>query len=79
MEGVQAALTTRNLEPNQWRNKEEWCLVSGKQQLLKNRTDRIYFVRSTEWVGSKQTLNNRYRFCNIKAIIMKIMCIYVTN
>jgi hypothetical protein len=22
--GIQAALTTRNLEPDQWRNREEW-------------------------------------------------------
>jgi hypothetical protein len=29
MEGVQAAMTTRNLEPDQWRNREEWLLVSG--------------------------------------------------
>jgi len=37
MEGVQAAMTTRNLEPVEWRNREEWRLVSGRQrQLLKN-------------------------------------------
>ena len=24
MEGVQAAMTARNLEPDQWRNREEW-------------------------------------------------------
>jgi len=36
MEGVKAAMTTRNLEPDQWRNREEWRLVSGRQrQLLK--------------------------------------------
>jgi len=36
MEGVQAAMTTRNLEPDKWRNREEWRLVSGRQrQLLK--------------------------------------------
>jgi hypothetical protein len=28
MEGVQAAMMTRNLEPDQWRNREEWRLVS---------------------------------------------------
>jgi hypothetical protein len=28
--GVQAAMTTRNLEPDQWRNREEWRLVSGR-------------------------------------------------
>jgi hypothetical protein len=31
MQGVQAAKTTRNLEPDQWRNREEWCLVSGRR------------------------------------------------
>ena len=41
MAGVQAAMTTRNLEPDQWRNREEWRLVSGRwRQLLKNRADR---------------------------------------
>ena len=41
MEGVQAAMTTRNLEPDQWRNREEWRLVSGRRrQMLKNRMDR---------------------------------------
>jgi len=39
MEGEQAAVTTRNLEPDQWRNGEEWLLVSGRRrQLLKSRT-----------------------------------------
>ena len=41
MEGVQAAMTRRNLEPDQWRNREESRLVSGRwRQLLKNQTDR---------------------------------------
>ena len=36
MEGVRAAMKTRHLEPDQWRNRGEWCLVSGIQrQLLK--------------------------------------------
>ena len=35
IEGVQAAMATRNLEPDQWRNREEWSLVSGiRRQLL---------------------------------------------
>jgi len=34
MEGVQAAMTTRNLETNQWRNREEWRLVSGRRRQL---------------------------------------------
>jgi len=36
VEGVQTAMTTRNLEPDQCRNREEWHLVSGRRrQLLK--------------------------------------------
>ena len=34
MEGVQAAMTTRNLEQDQWRNREEWRLVSGRRRQL---------------------------------------------
>jgi hypothetical protein len=30
MEGVQAAMTARNLEKDQWRNSEEWRSVSGR-------------------------------------------------
>ena len=33
-EGVQAAMTTRNLEPVQWRNREELLLVSGRRRQL---------------------------------------------
>ena len=41
MEGVQAAMTTKNLGSKQWKNREEWRLVSGRRrQLLKNRTYR---------------------------------------
>ena len=40
MEGVQAATTTRNLEPDQWRKREEWHLVCGRRrQMLRNRID----------------------------------------
>jgi len=54
VEGVQAAMTTRNLEPDQWRNREEWRLVSGRRrQMLKNRTDRnfytVFMVRSASF------------------------------
>jgi hypothetical protein len=34
IEGVQAAMTARNLEQDQWRNREEWCLVSGRRRQL---------------------------------------------
>ena len=30
IEGVHAAMATRNLEPDQWRNRKEWSLVSGR-------------------------------------------------
>jgi hypothetical protein len=33
-EGVQAAMTARNLEPDQWRNREEWRLVFGRRRQL---------------------------------------------
>jgi hypothetical protein len=33
-EGVQAAMTTRNLKPDQQRNKEEWRLVCGRRRQL---------------------------------------------
>ena len=40
MEGVQAAMTTRNLEPDQWRNREEWRLVSGRWRQLLKKSDK---------------------------------------
>jgi len=41
MEGVQAATKTRHLEADQWLNRKEWCLGSGKQrQLSQDRKDR---------------------------------------
>ena len=41
MEGVQAAMTTRNLEPDQWRNREEWRLVSERRRQLLKKTGQI--------------------------------------
>ena len=41
-------MITRNLEPDQRRNREEWRLVSGRRRkLLKNRRDRIGNLRET--------------------------------
>jgi hypothetical protein len=34
MEGVEVAITGRNLEKDQWRNREEWRLVSGRRRQL---------------------------------------------
>jgi hypothetical protein len=33
-EGVQGAMTARNLEEDQWRNRVEWRLVSGRRPQL---------------------------------------------
>jgi hypothetical protein len=41
MEGVRAAMKTRHLEKNQWLNRKEWCLCSGRRrQLSQDRKDR---------------------------------------
>jgi hypothetical protein len=34
LEGVQATMATKNLEPDQWRDREEWRLVSGRRRQL---------------------------------------------
>ena len=34
IEGVQTAMATRNWEPDQWRNRQEWSLVSGRRRQL---------------------------------------------
>jgi len=39
LEGVQAAMTTRNLEPDQWRNREKRRLVSGRRRQLLKKPD----------------------------------------
>ena len=39
MEGVQAAMTRRNLEPDQWRNRGERRLVSGRRRQLFKKPD----------------------------------------
>jgi len=40
MERVQAAITRRNLEPDQWRNRKEWRLVSGRRRQVLKKPDR---------------------------------------
>jgi len=54
MESVQATMTTRDLEPDQWRNREEWRLVFGRQrQLLKipvGQTDRQADRQTDGWM-----------------------------
>jgi hypothetical protein len=34
IERVKAAMTRRNLKPDQWKNREEWHLVSGRRRQL---------------------------------------------
>jgi len=67
-EGVQAAMTTRNLEPDQWRNREEWSLVFGRRrQLLKNRTDRYKFRNSPgPSSGGTTVFMRHYLVCRMK-------------
>jgi len=48
MERVQAAMKTRNLESDQWRNREEWRLVCGRRRQLLQKPDR--------WMDRKFTL-----------------------
>jgi len=64
MEGVQAAMTTRNLEPDQWRKREEWRLVSGRRrQLLKKPNREINYDYSIKFSGNfqiPQTYNKRF-------------------
>jgi hypothetical protein len=41
MEGVGAAMKTRHLEADQWLNRKEWCLGSGRRrQLSQDQKDR---------------------------------------
>jgi hypothetical protein len=41
MVGVRAAMKTRHLETDQWLNRKEWCLDSGRlRQLSQDRKDR---------------------------------------
>jgi len=41
MKGVRAAMKTRHLEADQWLNRKEWCLGSGRRrQLSQDRKDR---------------------------------------
>jgi hypothetical protein len=45
MEGVRAAMKTRHLESDQWLNRKEWCLGSGRhRQLSQDRKDRKMMI-----------------------------------
>jgi hypothetical protein len=41
IEGVRAAMKTRHLEADQWLNRKEWCVGSGRRrQLSQDQIDR---------------------------------------
>jgi len=42
MEGVRAAMTTRRLEADQWLNRKEWRLGSGRRRRLSQDRNNIY-------------------------------------
>ena len=46
MEGVRAAMKTRHLEADQWLNRKEWCLGSGRRrQMSQDRKDRYNILQ----------------------------------
>jgi hypothetical protein len=54
IEGVRAAMKTRRLEADQWLNRKEWCLGSGRRrQLPQDRKNRL----NTEQFSGKVVLN----------------------
>jgi hypothetical protein len=60
MEGVQAAMTARNLQQDQWRNREEWRLVCGRRrQLSQNWIDRLIDITITSTVAQQQTMGHK--------------------
>jgi hypothetical protein len=53
MEGVRAAMKTRHLEADNWLNRKEWCLGSGRrQQLSQDQKDRLFSI--THMIYSSQ-------------------------
>ena len=69
MEEVQAAMTTTNLEPDQWRNRQEWRLVSGRErQLLKKIPG--YFMTLAVTNRSINPLNSKLNpICHLLALL----------
>jgi hypothetical protein len=57
MEGVEAAMTTRNLEPDRWRNREEWNLVSGRQPQMLKKLDR--YIKNAEYHTSSYSMTSK--------------------
>ena len=60
-------MTTRNLEIDQWRNREEWRLVSeGRRQLLKNKVreiDRNLYLQPTDIEIKEMQKKTTMAFC----------------
>jgi hypothetical protein len=56
MEGVRAAMKTRHLEANQWLNRKERCLDSGRRrQLSQDRKDRFLLLTNMRLEGACET------------------------
>ena len=91
MEGVQAAMITRNLEPNQWRNREERHLVSGRRRQLLKRMDMMCEMlkmgaHTFYWYGVRYCSEPSHCFilsfilciCNFLYSI-SILCVFCAN
>jgi hypothetical protein len=74
MEGVRAAMKTRHLEVDQWLNRKEWCLGSGRRrQLSQDRKDRYVYLNPTH-VSSNSVLILRRTIVLIK-LLVQLLCI----
>ena len=59
-------MTTRNLEPDQWRNREKWRLVSGRRRQMLEKPDRqIDFNTCTVHLLLFRIITNKGRIINI--------------
>jgi len=47
LEGVHAAMTTRNLKPDRWRHRKEWRLVSGRRRQMLKKTGQTFLILHT--------------------------------
>ena len=69
-EGVQAAMKRRHLETDQWLNRKEWCLGSGRRRkLLQDRKDRQIVL--CLWYMNAEVL---YQQCQQLPSIISVKC-----
>jgi len=68
MEGVRAAMKTRHLGGDQWLNRKEWCLGSGRRrQLSQDRKDRYseMMYSNCKPEGGTRSSETSVETCNI--------------